>query len=77
MTSSPFEGGLSPTERVGLLILRAWVDPGNPAGEVRIRLLLSRDPEGRQHDVEWASSVEETVEMVESWLRGVVRGSAD
>jgi hypothetical protein len=67
-----------PSERIGVLVIRAWVE-GDPGG-VRMRITCTSDISTREEDATSAASIDEACAIVRRWLEafaardGVVTG---
>jgi hypothetical protein len=55
------------TERSGVLVVRAWVEGGTPAG-LRARITQSRDLTNTEQLVTTAATVEDILAAVRAWL---------
>ena len=66
---SPDAPGLSPwSGEVRSLVLRAWLEPGLPHLRVRV---VEVSPDRAERPVTVATSIEETCQVVRSWLEGL------
>jgi hypothetical protein len=54
-------------ERVGILILRAWLDPGAEP-RLRVRITHTLDIDRHEPTVEAAAMVEDACDVVRAWL---------
>ena len=63
----------NPPARAGALLLRVWLeDSGDP--ELRIRLVGRLNLEAHDHDSVAATSIDETLAYVRSWLERFTAG---
>jgi len=55
------------TERSGVLVVRAWVEGGTPAG-LRARITQSRDLTSNEQTITATATVEGIIAAVQAWL---------
>ena len=60
--------------RLGTVVVRAWVEPGGTASDVRARVLIVTGPEGDLRELGVAAGLDEVLELVSEGLVSVVRG---
>ena len=64
------------TERSGVLVVRAWVEGGTPAG-LRARITQSRDLASTEQLVTAAATVDEILATVRAWLNALLLEQPD
>ncbi len=55
-------------ERVGVLVLRIWIEPDDPPGTVRARITASRDVLRGERESIAAASPEQALELIRAWI---------
>lgn len=62
-----------PSERTGVLVIRAWIE-GEPAS-LRLRITRTLDISSRDEEATAAASIDEACAVVRRWLDDFVTGS--
>ncbi|MGH8932084.1 MAG: hypothetical protein ACRDZO_16055 [Egibacteraceae bacterium] len=65
---------MSPGERTGLVLVRAWVE-GNDRSTFRVRITQRNDITETEQTVTATATVEETCEAVRRWLERFLEGA--
>ena len=63
--------GIRPSERFGLLILRAWIEQ-NAATALRVRITQTSDMDPVEQTLETAATIEDVLLAVRAWLDALI-----
>ncbi len=55
-----------PQHRDGVLVVSAWIEP--ETGEFRARVMHASDPGNPEHEIRWAASPADVLDLVRDWL---------